>query len=58
MEGFDLETELPGEERSELRAWARTAIRPYTTLLEAVRAIIDPGDCVVQEAAAPLARLA
>jgi hypothetical protein len=42
---FSLETALPGEDdiTIQVREWAASAVKPYTTLLEAVQATILPG---------------
>lgn len=41
--GFDLETELPGDTRRAVRDWARRAVKPYSTILEGVQAVLDRG---------------
>lgn len=38
--GFDLQAANLSDK---VRAWATKAVRPYDTLLEAVRATLDPG---------------
>lgn len=42
-ESFNLDAELPGQDKKRIRAWARKVVKPYTTMLEAIHAAVDPG---------------
>lgn len=42
-ESFNLDAELPGQDKKRFRAWARKVVKPYTTMLEAIHAAVDPG---------------
>lgn len=39
---FDIDKELPGEEKQALREYALAAVRPYSTMLEAMQAVFAP----------------